>query len=257
MIFNPVVPMAKKIETIQARDIAVGSSVYLNENGNYVEYIVVNQGIPSNSSLYDSSCNGCWLLRKDIHSDMTWWQTGGVIYSGSDINTWLNGEFFNTLGSAEQSVIKQVKIPYVENYSSGAIASGADGLSTKAFILSLREVGWPSSTVNKVPDDGEKLDYFEEGTGTSANNKRIANLNGSAHDYWTRSTYIYSTGVWRITKLGDKASSSADYNYGVRPALILPFNAEFDKTNMQLVGTGATYPANFADATWAQIIDAC
>lgn len=221
---------------ILASDIAVGSIVKLMESGSAVEYLVVNQGIPSGSSLYDESCSGCWLLRKDIHSDMTWWQTGGVIYSGSDINTWLNGEFFNTLGSAEQSVIKQVKIPYVKNYSSGAIASGADGLSTKAFILSLREVGWPSSTVNKVPDDGEKLDYFEEGTGMSANNKRIANLNGSAHDYWTRSTYIYTTGVWRITELGDKASCSPDYNYGARPALILPSNAKFDADTMLLKG---------------------
>ena len=36
---------------IMASDIAVGSSVYLMENGSPVEYLVVNQGIPSNSSL--------------------------------------------------------------------------------------------------------------------------------------------------------------------------------------------------------------
>lgn len=44
--------------TILASDLAVGDIVKLTENGTPVEYIVVNQGIPENSSLYDSSCNG-------------------------------------------------------------------------------------------------------------------------------------------------------------------------------------------------------
>ena len=55
----------KPVTAIMASDIAVGSSVYLLENGSPVEWIVVNQGIPSSSSLYDSSCDGTWLMRKD------------------------------------------------------------------------------------------------------------------------------------------------------------------------------------------------
>lgn len=43
---------------ILASDLAVGDIVKLTENGTPVEYIVVNQGIPGNSSLYDSSCDG-------------------------------------------------------------------------------------------------------------------------------------------------------------------------------------------------------
>ena len=58
---------SKPISGIFASDIAVGSSVYMNENGTPVEYLVVNQGIPSASSLYDASCDGTWLLRKDIY----------------------------------------------------------------------------------------------------------------------------------------------------------------------------------------------
>lgn len=217
---------------ILASDIAVGSMVKLMESGSAVEYRVVHQGLPS--SLYDASCNGCWLLRKDIHSNMTWWQTGGVIYSGSDINTWLNGEFFNTLGSVEQLAIKQVKIPYVENYSSGAVASGANGLSTKAFILSLTETGFPADAIERIPEDGEKLSYFESGDGNSA--KRIANLNGTPHDYWTRSTSRGVTAVWRVSEYGNRTSGGPEYNYGARPALILPSNALFDADTMLLKG---------------------
>ena len=43
---------------ILASDLAVGDIVKLTENGTPVEYIVVNQGIPENSGLYDASCNG-------------------------------------------------------------------------------------------------------------------------------------------------------------------------------------------------------
>lgn len=57
---------------ILASDLAVGDIVKLTENGTPVEYIVVNQGIPENSSLYDSSCNGTWLLRKDLYSERQW-----------------------------------------------------------------------------------------------------------------------------------------------------------------------------------------
>ena len=57
---------------ILASTLSVGSTVKLIENGAAVEYLVVNQGIPENSSLYDTSCDGTWLLRKDVHSDRQW-----------------------------------------------------------------------------------------------------------------------------------------------------------------------------------------
>ena len=94
---------------ILASDLAIGTVVKLMEGDTAVEYLVVNQGIPSNSNLYNSSCNGTWLLRKDIHSNKEWDSgSGDDAYKTSTINTWLNGDFFNSLGSIEQSTIKQV-----------------------------------------------------------------------------------------------------------------------------------------------------
>ena len=86
---------------VLASSLAVGSTVKLMEGGTAVEYLVVNQGKPSGSSLYDDSCDGTWLLRKDIHSNRQWNTSNVNKYESSAINTWLNGEFFNTLGSAE------------------------------------------------------------------------------------------------------------------------------------------------------------
>ena len=201
---------------------AVGSTVKLKVNGTAKEFIVVHQGKPS--SLYDDSCNGTWLLMKDIYENRVW-QSGNINkYESSDIHTYLNNTFLNLFESNIRDAIKQVKIPYRKNGGSGGTdQSGANGLSAKIFLLSGYEVGWTTSDYSYFPVDGAKLSYFESGTGTSANNKRIANLNGSAAYWWLRSpdTY-YTSSVWLVYSSGNYNSFSASDSYGIRPALILP-----------------------------------
>ena len=228
--------MAVPVTGIQAGTLAVGSTVKLMEGGTAVEYLVVNQGIPSNSSLYDASCDGTWLLRKDIHSNRQWHTSDVNKYETSAINTWLNGDFFNSLGSVEQATIKQVKIPYLAGGGSGGTdQSGANGMSCKVFLLSGPEVGLAG--VSYMPNDGAKLSYFESGTGTSANNKRSANLNGSAAIWWLRSPTTGGTGrVWLVLPGGSFDFTNASDSLGIRPALVLPSTAKFDETTLQLKG---------------------
>lgn len=202
---------------------AVGSTVKLKVNGTAKEFIVVHQGKPS--SLYDDSCNGTWLLMKDIYENRVW-QSGNINkYESSDIHTYLNNTFLNLFDSNIKDAIKQVKIPYRKNGGSGGTnQSGANGLSCKIFLLSGYEVGWTSGDNQYFPQDGAKLSYFESGTGTSANNKRIANLNGSAAIWWLRSPGAGDTGhVWFVGSDGgcDDYGRASD-SYGRRPALILP-----------------------------------
>lgn len=201
---------------------AVGSTVKLKVNGTAKEFIVVHQGKPS--SLYDDSCNGTWLLMKDIYENRVW-QSGNINkYESSDIHTYLNNTFLNLFESNIRDAIKQVKIPYRKNGGSGGTdQSGANGLSAKIFLLSGYEVGWTTSDYSYFPVDGAKLSYFESGTGTSANNKRIANLNGSAANWWLRSPYTNLTNnVWYVFSDGDCSLGNASDSYGIRPALILP-----------------------------------
>lgn len=221
---------------ILASDLAVGSTVKLMEGSTAVEYLVVNQGIPGNSNLYDSSCNGTWLLRKGIHSNRAWGNSvTDDIYKTSPINTWLNGEFFNSLGTTERSVIRQVKIPVVNGKGGSAIASGTSGLSVKTFLLSGCEVGLSGLTL--IPSDGVKLNYFEAGTGTSANNKRIASLGGSAALWWLRSvSKDGSNSAFAIGKSGTYGNNNLLSTYGVRPALIIPFTALFSGATLILKG---------------------
>lgn len=202
--------------------LAVGSSVYLNVGGVKKEFLVVHQGLPS--SLYDSSCDGTWLLMKDIYENRQWNSSDYNIYETSTVNTYLNGPFFSRFDSNIQGIIKQVKIPYRKNGGNGGPdQSGANGLSCKVFLLSCYEVGYMNSYSNDYPVEGAKLDYFESGNSTSAKSKRIAKLNGSDADWWLRSprigyndyvSYIYSDG-----QRGDGVMSSP---YGIRPCIILP-----------------------------------
>lgn len=221
---------------------AVGSIVKLKVGGTAKEFIVVHQGKPG--SMYDESCNGTWLLMKDIYENRQWLSWDDNNLENSTILSYLNGPFFNLFDSNIKDAIKQVKIPYRKNGGSGGTdQSGANGLSVKIFFLSGLEVGLTTSDNWYFPQDGAKLSYFESGTGTSANNKRIAKLNGKANIWWLRSPNAqYTDYVWVVISNGYYSYSVASNPQGVRPALILPPDMEVDSSgNVTPPSTPATH----------------
>ena len=198
---------------------AVGSIVKIKVNGAAKDFIIVHQGLPS--SAYDASCNGTWLLMKDIYTTSTF-SNNNNSYKDSSIHSYLNGTFFNLIDGDIRNAIKQVKIPYQNGTGSGgSLATGSNGLSTKVFLLSGYEVGWTTSDNSYFPKDGAKLDYF--GSGSGGNSKRVAYNGSSAAVWWLRSP---STGdasnVWRVNSGGSGRNSWCNGSYGVRPAFILP-----------------------------------
>ena len=206
--------------------LAVGSSVFCNVNGVKTEFVVVNQGKPSD--MYDDSCNGSWLLMKDVYESKRWHTSGGNLYSSSYIYSYLNNTFISNFDDGIQGIIKQVKIPYVNGYGSSPgtypVASGANGLSSKIFLLSCYEVGWTSATDNTYPPaDGALLSYF----GTHG---RLAYKDGSAAGYWLRSPYVGNTYVYVVNNVGNciPVVVSRSATYGIRPAFILPFDTQVD-----------------------------
>ena len=115
---------------------AVGSTVKLKVNGTAKEFIVVHQGKPS--SLYDNSCDGTWLLMKDIYENRQWHSSNVNNLENSTIHSYLNGTFLNLFESNIRDAIKQVKLPYRKNGGSGGSdQSGANGLLCKIFLLSV------------------------------------------------------------------------------------------------------------------------
>lgn len=184
---------------------AVGSIVKIKVNGAAKDFIIVHQGLPS--SAYDASCNGVWVVMKDIYTTSTFGNNNS--YKDSSIHSYLNSTFYNLIDSQIRAVIKQVKIPYTNS----GVQSGANGLSTKVFLLSGTEVGF--SGVSYMNTEGAKLSYFDSAS------KRVAYNGSSAAVWWLRSPRT-SYSVWYV-----KSDGSCDYwschgTYGVRPAFVLP-----------------------------------
>lgn len=197
---------------------AVGSIVKLKVNGSAKNFIVVHQGKPS--SVYDDSCDGTWLLMKDVYTASTF--GNGNSYKDSGIHTYLNGTFLNLIDPDIRNAIKQVKIPYQNGSGNGgSLATGSNGLSTKVFLLSGYEVGWTTSDNSYFPKDGVRLAYF--GNSSGGNSKRIAYNGSSAANWWLRSPNTnHASLVW-----GVKSDGSFNYwqhynSISVRPAMILP-----------------------------------
>ena len=198
---------------------AVGSIVKIKVNGAAKDFIIVHQGLPS--SAYDASCNGTWLLMKDIYTTSTF-SNNNNSYKDSSIHSYLNGTFFNLIDGDIRNAIKQVKIPYQNGTGSGgSLATGSNGLSTKVFLLSGYEVGWTTSDNGYFPKDGVRLAYF--GNSSGGNSKRIAYNGSSAAVWWLRSPYTSLTnGVWVVDSDGSDLNHWCGGSYGVRPAFILP-----------------------------------
>ena len=218
-------------------NVSVGSTVKLNVNGSPKNFIVAHHGKPS--SIYDSSCDGTWLLMQDIYTTMSW-DGSDNSYKASDVHTYLNSTFIGLLDSVIQSAIKQVKIPYQNGTGgSGSVSSGSSGISAKIFLLSGYELGWSTSTSSAFPKDGACLDYF---SGTAeVDPKRIGYYNGTATRWWMRSPVIgNNTSVWYVNPSGDCGYNSYSNKYGVRPAFVLPktFNVDGGDENPGYVNVG-------------------
>lgn len=223
--------------------VAVGTVVKINEYGPPINYIVVNQGLPS--SMYDASCDGTWLLRQDITENRVWDYDNSNVLESSDVQLYLSTTWLNRYETDIRNAIKQVKIPYRKNGGNGGTdQKGANGLSCKIFLLSGYEVGWTQSDYQYLPVDGAKLSYFTSGASSAANNKRIAKLSGIATLWWLRSPYTESgNDVFNVSSDGSCNFSGSTRNIGLRPALVLPQNLYVwgDGTVSQYVGPAPSY----------------
>lgn len=218
---------------------AIGSTIKLKVNGSAKDFIVVHQGKPS--SVYDDSCNGTWLLMKDIYENRQWHSSNTNDYANSTIHSYLNSTFLNLFESNIKNAIKQVKLPYRKgNGTSTTVTSGSNGLSAKIFLLSATETSFSFSSMPS--GEGAELAYFKGCVDNSSDSKRVAYLNGSATVWWLRSPvcnffdfalFVNSSGGWN--------SSYCSSSYGVRPALILP--------STLLVSDDGTVSTNTAPST--------
>lgn len=190
----------------------VGSTVTLKVNGAGAEFLVVHQGNPD-PDVYDPSCEGTWLLMKNVYSQRPWGSAS--CYADAPVHTWLNSTFLELLDSGIRPAVKTVRLPYAEGSD---VHTGAEGVSAQIFLLSMREMGTPAAQKTGLADEGALLDYFTDGDGGADP------LRASSARYWTRSPYTGGGGnVWSVAgESGICSYRVGSSSYGVRPALILP-----------------------------------
>jgi len=208
-------------------DLAVGTSIYLRENGSLVEYIVVHQGNPDTTK-YQSACAGTWVLRKVIYSTD---KIDKAPYHESALHLWFDSTFTPLFDAATQSKMKLMRLPWLQNKTTPVY--GDSGFLVKIFLLSLPEVGGTNTT------DGATLAYFNESTSSTLNTKRIAyNSTGTAVIWFTRSVWTESSSCrnYCISVSGSVATATASSNArGIRPCMILDPSAAVDPTTMELL----------------------
>lgn len=209
-----VVPVRDKILS----DYGEGEIVKLNENGSPVEFYVAKHD-------YESALNGygrTLLVRKDCYTTGQWNSSNINAYSGSTIDTWLNGTYKGLLDSKVQDVISTTKFYYTPGNGNATVTE----LERSIFILSYTEL---NGTGVSATVEGTALDV--------ASSLQIAYLNGSAVDQWTRSPncvmntvyvfYLYSNSQ------GYANGEYCNYSKGYRPCFTLPGTTLFDpNTNL-------------------------
>ena len=218
---------------------AIGSTIKLKVNGSAKDFIVVHQGKPS--SVYDDSCNGTWLLMKDIYENRQWHSSNTNDYANSTIHSYLNSTFLNLFESNIKNAIKQVKLPYRKGSgTSTTVTSGSNGLSAKIFLLSATETSFSFSSMPS--GEGAELAYFKGCADNSSDSKRVAYLNGSATVWWLRSPFCYNFSyALCVSSGGGWSNGYCSNSYGIRPALILP--------STLLVSDDGTVSTNTAPST--------
>lgn len=252
------------LSQITTQDAKDGKIIMLPYQGRMVPHIVVQVGNPD-PEMYDASCDGVWLLRKDIGEKGQWNSSGVNTLAGSTIMTTMQG-YVDDYDPAVQAAIKTVKIPYcVINDAEHTVMTLSNGYECKIFPLSAYEAGCqeqePSSGY-EYSVDGTKLSYFLEGDTSEANNKRIALLNNTASTWYFRSFAVFSarpadSKILSILQNGAFAAYFVTEPQGYRPCFTLPttFQATYyvDQNGTVHAEQEYTQAGDFADL-WGNII---
>lgn len=237
-----------------AGDLSVGSTVWIKINGVPKEFIIVHQGLPD-KDFYQPSCEGTWLLMKEIYTTMQFLETayddngdayadewsyyyGGEAYpdSGTLMTKYLNYTFYNLIEDSVKNKIVWAQIPCSSYYESVESLDKYDYNQHRVFLLSSSEIGcneYIYSSISPVVV-GRLLQYFIEDPTlmssdiiSEASNLRIAYLNGEAHSWWIRSQVYnsYNANCACYVKTNGAFSGNAtNTTSGVRPAFIVPFD---------------------------------
>lgn len=211
-------------QSIAAGDVvnvrALGKTVAIQWNGKPTLFRAVQVGNPA-PSIYDASCDGIWVMAVDYLTRMIIGLNND--YKASNAHTWCNGDFIDGFETELQEKIKMVKIPYWDGTGTeGSLKNGAEGLSTKGFLPSLDEFGYPQSEARSM---GHMLSAFKSGKPPVTKSNYFLCRNPTS----TNTTEIFGFLTYNpSSKFTPKATQEANFT----PCFILPLD-----TDLSTIGT--------------------
>lgn len=183
-------------------DLALGSTIYLYENGEPVEYFVAEHG-----TLETTIVRGVLYTSRQMHA------TNVAIYNGCDMDVWLSDTssgFLSIFDTATRSAFTAKTIK-VQDIDQGEVVE----LARTAFLLSYSELGYGTT-----PDEGSSMmTAIETYTGLTGNSARIGYNSAAAAQYWWLRSPSSATQFRIVYTAGYASANNASLSSWVRPAL--------------------------------------
>ena len=183
-------------------------TVYVKEDGKYIPFLVIDNGYVSGSTL---------LLRESILSEPRRVNEYNSYYKDSEIDRFLNGEYYNKL----KEIHHLIKNTPIEIYSKEAIGFSGDEteyINRHIFLLSNKELAF------EYENEGKELDYFYKPE------NRISYYNGKPMSWLLRTPLgSYFSVVCGITDEGALSGCNSFNEYGIRPAFCVDSLAKIKK----------------------------
>ena len=182
--------------------------VYVKEDGKYVPFLVIAYEYVPGSTL---------LLRESILDEFRRMNDYSSYYKDSEIDRFLNGEYYNTL----KEIHHFIKNTPIEIYSKEAIGFSGDEteyINRHIFLLSRKEL------CSDFENEGKELDYFNEVK------NRISYYNGKPMS-WLLRTLVgsYFSAVFGVIDNGGVSIGNSFNEYGIRPAFCVDSSAKIKK----------------------------
>ena len=183
-------------------------TVYVKEDGKYIPFLVIDNGYVSGSTL---------LLRESVLDEFRRMNDYSSYYKDSEIDRFLNGEYYNTL----KEIHHLIKNTPIEIYSKEAIGFSGDEteyINRHIFLLSNKELAF------EYENEGKELDYFYKPE------NRISYYNGKPMSWLLRTPLgSYFSVVCGITDEGALSGCNSFNEYGIRPAFCVDSSTKIKK----------------------------
>ncbi len=202
-----------------------GYTVYLKEGDFYESYLVLVGD-------YDK---GVLLLREHVldeevcFRDTKSYGSNGSYYPASDIDTYLNTTFYNSLPFELRQLILDTTIDVTSLEGVYTAAKITEQIKRKVFLLSATELNKRSIVINP---EGSIISYFK-----TTGNYTATNKDGKKRNYWLRSAYQEDdVHAWVVDYEGGRGPAAVSIILAVRPAFCIDKSTAIKESNSLIEG---------------------